>query len=87
VSGALNQQKKALNGARIFVVGVAYKRDIDDLRESPGLTIFELLYKEGAEARYNDPYLASIGKARKYDFQITRGSRIALARKYHCGRR
>jgi UDP-N-acetyl-D-glucosamine dehydrogenase len=70
VSSALNQQKKALNGARILLLGVAYKKDIDDLRESPALTIFELLRKEGAEVRYNDPYIPSIGKGRKYDLQI-----------------
>jgi UDP-N-acetyl-D-glucosamine dehydrogenase len=70
VSRALNRQKRALNGARILLLGVAYKRDIDDLRESPALTIFELLHKEGAEVRYNDPYIPSIGKGRKYDFQM-----------------
>jgi UDP-N-acetyl-D-glucosamine dehydrogenase len=70
VSSALNQQKKALNGARILLLGVAYKKDIDDLRESPALTIFELLQKAGAEVSYNDPYIPSIGKGRKYDLQI-----------------
>ena len=49
VATALNQQKKALNGARILLLGVAYKKDIDDLRESPALTIFELLQKHGAK--------------------------------------
>lgn len=70
VSRALNQQKKALNGARILMLGVAYKKDIDDLRESPALTIFELLRKEGAEVKYNDPFVPSIGKGRKYDLQV-----------------
>ena len=70
VSSALNQHKKALNGARILLLGVAYKKDIDDLRESPALTIFELLQKAGAEVSYNDPYIPSIGKGRKYDLQI-----------------
>ena len=55
VVSALNQHKKALNGARVLVLGVAYKRDIDDLRESPALTIIELLQKEGAQVSYNDP--------------------------------
>ena len=71
VTNALNQQKKALNGARIMVLGVAYKKDIDDLRESPALTIIELLQKEGAEVSYNDPYVPSIGKGRKYNLQMT----------------
>jgi UDP-N-acetyl-D-glucosamine dehydrogenase len=71
VTTALNQHKKALNGARILLLGVAYKKDIDDLRESPALTIFELLQKQGAEVSYNDPHIPSIGKGRKYDLQIT----------------
>src|SRR5215475_14098833 len=49
VVGALNRHKKSLNGSRVLVLGVAYKRDIDDLRESPSLTIIELLQKEGAQ--------------------------------------
>src|SRR6266849_6217883 len=70
VAGALNRHKKALNGARVLVLGVAYKRDIDDLRESPALTIIELLQKEGAQVSYNDPYFPFIGKGRKYDLQM-----------------
>jgi UDP-N-acetyl-D-glucosamine dehydrogenase len=70
VSSALNQQKKALNGAKVLVLGVAYKKDIDDLRESPSLTIIELLQREGAAVSYNDPYFAFVGKGRKYDLQM-----------------
>src|SRR5216683_7194242 len=70
VASALNQHRKALNGARILVLGVAYKKNIDDLRESPALTIIELLQKEGAQVSYNDPYLPFIGKGRKYDLQM-----------------
>ncbi len=70
VSSALNGQKKALNGARVLILGVAYKKDIDDLRESPSLTIIELLQKDGAEVSYNDPYFPFIGKGRKYDLQM-----------------
>jgi UDP-N-acetyl-D-glucosamine dehydrogenase len=70
VSRALNQQKKALKGAKVLVLGVAYKKDIDDLRESPALTIIELLQKDGAEVSYNDPYFPFIGKGRKYDLQM-----------------
>ena len=70
VSGALNREKKALNGAKVLVLGVAYKKDIDDLRESPSLTIIELLQHEGAEVSYNDPYVAFVGKGRKYDLQM-----------------
>src|ERR1700704_4736652 len=69
---ALNRQKKAINGSKIMVLGVAYKRDIDDLRESPALTIIELLQKEGAQVSYNDPYFPFVGRGRKYDLQMTR---------------
>ena len=70
VARALNQQKKALNGSRILVLGVAYKKDIDDLRESPALTIIELLQKGGAQVSYNDPYFPQVGRGRKYDLQL-----------------
>jgi UDP-N-acetyl-D-glucosamine dehydrogenase len=67
---ALNQQKKAVNGAKVLVLGVAYKKDIDDLRESPALTIIELLQKSGAQVSYNDPYFPEVGRGRKYDLQM-----------------
>jgi UDP-N-acetyl-D-glucosamine dehydrogenase len=67
---ALNHHKKAINGSRILVLGVAYKKDIDDLRESPALTIIELLQKEGAAVSYNDPYFPFVGRGRKYDLQM-----------------
>ena len=71
VATALNRQKKTLNGARVLMLGVAYKKDIDDLRESPALTIIELMQKEGAQVSYNDPYIPFVGKGRKYDLQMT----------------
>jgi UDP-N-acetyl-D-glucosamine dehydrogenase len=70
VSQALNGQKKALNGSKVLVLGVAYKKDIDDLRESPSLTIIELLQKQGAEVSYNDPYFKFVGRGRHYDLQM-----------------
>jgi UDP-N-acetyl-D-glucosamine dehydrogenase len=57
---ALNTRKKALNGAKILVLGVAYKKDIDDVRESPVLRIMELLRENGAEVLYSDPYIPVI---------------------------
>ncbi|HWY22689.1 MAG TPA: nucleotide sugar dehydrogenase [Candidatus Acidoferrum sp.] len=72
IGGALNGQKKSVNGARVLILGVAYKRDIDDLRESPALTIIELLQHEGAQVSYHDPYFPFIGKGRKYDLQMKR---------------
>jgi UDP-N-acetyl-D-glucosamine dehydrogenase len=70
VAKALNTRKKPLNGSRVLVLGVAYKKDIDDLRESPSLTIIEALQKEGAEVSYNDPYFAFVGQGRHYDLQM-----------------
>jgi UDP-N-acetyl-D-glucosamine dehydrogenase len=70
VAKALNQHKKSLNGSKVLILGVAYKKDIDDLRESPALTIIELLQKDGAQVSYNDPYFPMVGKGRKYDLQM-----------------
>ncbi|HZR31579.1 MAG TPA: nucleotide sugar dehydrogenase [Terriglobales bacterium] len=72
VSEALNAQKKSVNGSKVLVLGVAYKKDIDDLRESPSLTIIELLQKAGAQVSYNDPYFPFVGRGRKYDLQLKR---------------
>lgn len=68
---ALNGHRKPLHGSRILVLGVAYKRDIDDLRESPALTIIELLRQRGAEVSYNDPYFPFVGRGRHYDLNMT----------------
>ncbi len=70
VANALNRHKKAVNGSRVLVLGVAYKKDIDDLRESPALAIIELLKQEGAAVDYHDPYFPFVGKGRKYDLQM-----------------
>jgi UDP-N-acetyl-D-glucosamine dehydrogenase len=70
VISALNDRKKALQGARVLVLGLAYKKDIDDLRESPSLTIIELLRKAGAEVSYHDPYFPFVGRGRKYDLHM-----------------
>lgn len=71
LSRALNTRRKSINGARILVLGVAYKKDIDDLRESPSLRVIELLRKEGAEVFYNDPYFAFVGRGRSYDLNMS----------------
>jgi len=70
IAEALNVRSKALNGSKILVLGVSYKKDIDDLRESPALTIIEALQKSGASVAYNDPYFPKIGKGRRYDLQM-----------------
>ena len=70
VASALNRHKKALNGSKVLVLGVAYKKDIDDLRESPALTIIEELQRQGAEVFYNDPYFPRVGQGRKYNLHM-----------------
>ena len=68
---ALSQRHQSLCGSRVLVLGLAYKRDIDDLRESPSLTIIELLQKRGASVAYNDPFIPSAGQGRKYALNMT----------------
>ena len=67
---ALNRHRKAVNGSRVLVLGLSYKRDIDDLRESPSLPIIEMLRTRGAEVRYHDPYFAHVGRGRHYDLNL-----------------
>jgi len=67
---ALNRNRKSMNGSRILVLGVAYKRDVDDDRESPGYAIMKMLLEKGAEVIYNDPWIPRLRPTRKYDFQM-----------------
>ena len=55
----------------MLVLGLAYKRDIDDLRESPSLTVIELLQQRGARVEYNDPFFPTVGQGRKYALNMT----------------
>ena len=71
IADALNERSKSIKGSKILVLGLAYKRDIDDLRESPSLTIIELLRNKGAIVAYNDPYFATVGRGRHYDLNMT----------------
>jgi UDP-N-acetyl-D-glucosamine dehydrogenase len=60
VSGALNRDHKSINGSKILLLGMAYKPDIDDVRESPALDVYSLLEAKGAEVSFNDPYVNKI---------------------------
>jgi UDP-N-acetyl-D-glucosamine dehydrogenase len=62
VRSALNAGKKAVNGARILVLGVAYKRDVNDVRESPALDIIGLLAADGADVDYHDPFVPDLAE-------------------------
>lgn len=65
---ALNLQKKSINGSRILILGMSYKKNIDDLRESPSLKLMDILFEFGATVDYNDPYIPELWKTRKYEF-------------------
>lgn len=69
VISGLNGQKKTIRSSRILVLGLAYKKDIDDTRESPSLKIIELLEKQGAAVDFNDPYIPKTKKMRHYDLK------------------
>ncbi len=64
---ALNQYRKSLKGSKVLVLGLAYKKDIDDLRESPSIELIELLRQRGAKVDYNDPYIPRTHKQRQHD--------------------
>ena len=70
VSAALNHRSKPLKGSKILVLGLAYKRDVDDLRESPSLSIIEMLQQDGALVSYNDPFFPTVGRGRKYNLNM-----------------
>ena len=60
VSDGLNDARKAMNGSRILLLGVAYKKDIDDVRESPALSIIDRLRSKGCDVRYHDPFVTDV---------------------------
>jgi UDP-N-acetyl-D-glucosamine dehydrogenase len=67
---ALNEREKSLKGSKVLVLGLAYKKDIDDLRESPSIALIELLRERGAKVDYNDPYIPRTHKQRKHDLKM-----------------
>src|SRR4029077_12823799 len=70
-AAGLNEHRKSIKGSKVLVLGLAYKRDIDDLRESPSLTIIELLREKGAVVAYNDPFFPTVGPGRHYALNMT----------------
>src|SRR5260370_1311376 len=69
VANALNDHKKSMKGSKILVLGVAYKKDVDDLRESPTLKIMQLLQQRGAALDYNDPYFPKLHNMSHFNYQ------------------
>src|SRR5438093_9113354 len=70
IGSALNDRSKAIRGAKILMLGVAYKKDVDDVRESPAMEIMELLQGQGGILSYSDPYIPRLHKMRAYDFSL-----------------
>jgi UDP-N-acetyl-D-glucosamine dehydrogenase len=86
VGTALNDREKSVKGSKILLLGVAYKKDVDDLRESPSLKLLELLTSRGALIDYNDPYFPALFKMRHYDFSQKRSIELtpAAVSSYDC---
>ena len=83
IASSLNSHRKSLNGSKLLILGVAYKKDVDDLRESPSLKIMQLLQQRGAQIEYNDPYFPQMHKMRHYNFENMKSvpiSKDALAK-------
>jgi UDP-N-acetyl-D-glucosamine dehydrogenase len=66
---ALNEHGKALKGSRVLMLGVAYKKNVDDVRESPALVLWDMLKKKGAQVEYHDPHVPYIGSGRHYHIE------------------
>lgn len=85
LADALNERAGSIKGAKILTLGIAYKKDVDDMRESPALKIIQLLKEKGAVVDYNDPYIPVMPRTRHYTFNmksvpLTRSN----IRKYDC---
>jgi UDP-N-acetyl-D-glucosamine dehydrogenase len=70
IGETLNARNKSIRGSRVLILGVAYKPDVDDMRESPAIKIIELLLKQGADVHYNDPHIPKFPRLRKYDLEL-----------------
>jgi len=83
---ALNERRKSIKGSKVLVLGIAYKKDVDDLRESPSLKLLELLAARGAQLDYNDPHFPALHKMRHYDFSHMRSVELTPERlaSYDC---
>lgn len=71
VADALNERERSIKGSRILVLGIAYKKNVDDMRESPSVELMELLQHKGASIAYADPWVPVFPKMRRYAFDLT----------------
>jgi len=71
VAAALNKEKKSINGSKILVLGIAYKKNVDDMRESPCVMLMEKLRDLGADVAYSDPHIAVFPKMREHQFDLS----------------
>ena len=82
---ALNEKSKALKGSKVLVLGLAYKKNIDDIRESPSIELIEIFRKRGCKVDYNDPYVPATHKQREHDLRMKSVPLTAAnIRKYDC---
>jgi UDP-N-acetyl-D-glucosamine dehydrogenase len=70
LTDALNDRGHALKGSRVLVLGIAYKKNVDDMRESPAVELMELLVKKGAQVDYTDPHVPAFPKMREHRFDL-----------------
>ena len=71
IADALNERAKAIKGSRILILGIAYKKNVDDVRESPAVALMEILRAKGAEIVYADPHVPVFPKMRQHCFDLT----------------
>ena len=82
---ALNDRSKALRGSKVLVLGLAYKKDVDDLRESPSIELIELLRHHGAKVDYNDPYIPQTHRQREHDLRMkSKKLSATMLKSYDC---
>ncbi len=85
LSEALNAKRKSIKGSRILVLGLAYKKDVDDIRESPSIELIEMLKSRGADVDYNDPHVPRTLKQREHDLRMTsKKLTAAMLKSYDC---
>ena len=78
VSLTLRHQRKPLSGSKILILGLAYKKNVDDIRESPSIVLIEMLKSHGANVDYNDPYVAQTHEQREHNLKM-RSKRLSPA--------